>query len=523
MNSRLPARPDRPARPARRASAGRALDPAGAVAVKAQALDRSGGSDTMPPSAGWIEPRLPEAPPGDPDAPRPAENPSIRPFGREGSPMSPFAMGLVASTFAGGVLAVAGDETPVFRAARPVWPQGLEKEMNLLVGFRAVIEPPAGRRITLTAAGCSIYRVWVNGRFAGHGPARGPHGWFRVDQIDLAGLLTPGPNVVAVEVSAFNVNTYYVPNQPPFLQAEVTAEGQVLAATGVEGGFTATVLDHRIRKVERYSHQRAFSESYRLRPGWDAWRLDPASAGEPAACAVLEPVRLLPRRVPYPAYAVIRASSHVSTGTLAPADGAGAARWLETMKWNHTRGGFRREEFQALPMADLLRHAPARLEPVKRTIGAADRFRLAERTFDILDFGTELTGFVGLRIRAPEPCRLLVGFDEILTRGVVDCTRMDCSNVLGLDMDPGTYDFESLEPYSLRFLKLAVLEGVCEVENVYLREYANDDLDRSAFSCSDGRLNTLYAAARQTFRQNAVDIFMAVSYTHLTLPTIYSV
>ncbi len=422
--------------------------------------------------------------------------------------MSPFSMGLIGFALAGGIAAMAGDETPVFRAARPVWPEGLEKEMNLLVGFRAVIEAPAGSRTVLTLTGCSIYRVFVNGRFAGHGPARGPHGWFRVDELDLTGLLAPGPSVVAVEVSAFNVNTYYVPHQPPFLQAEVAADGRVLAATGVEGGFVATVLDTRVRKVERYSHQRAFSESYRLRPGWDAWRLDPAAAPEPAACAVLEPVRLLPRRVPYPAYAVIRPVRHVSSGTLAPADETDATRWLETMKWNHTRGGFTREEFQALPMADLLRHAPARLEPVDRTLGADARFRLADKTFHVLDFGTELTGFIGLRVRAAGPCRLLVGFDEILNRGVVDCTRMDCSNVLGFELAPGTYDLESIEPYSLRYLELTVMEGACEVENVCLREYANDDLRHASFTCSDGRLNTLYAAARQTFRQNALDIFM---------------
>ena len=39
---------------------------------------------------------------------------------------------------------------PAFRAARPIWPQGRETVMNLTVGFRAVIEPPAGLRWTMT-------------------------------------------------------------------------------------------------------------------------------------------------------------------------------------------------------------------------------------------------------------------------------------------------------------------------------------------------------------------------------------
>ena len=60
----------------------------------------------------------------------------------------------------------------------------------------------------------------------------------------------------------------------------------------------------------------------------------------------------------------------------------------------------------------------------------------------------------------------------------------------------------------MRYLKFLVVDGACELTDVYLREYANPEASRAHFACSDLRLNRIFEAARQTFRQNALDIFM---------------
>ena len=75
-----------------------------------------------------------------------------------------------------GALPEADQPAPSFRAAKPVWPDGREKERNLTVGFRARFEAPPGKRVMLRAAGATLYRNFLNGEFLGHGPARGPHG-----------------------------------------------------------------------------------------------------------------------------------------------------------------------------------------------------------------------------------------------------------------------------------------------------------------------------------------------------------
>ena len=199
-------------------------------------------------------------------------------------------------------------DAAAFHAAKPVWPAGREKEMNLQVGFRAVIEKPAEAKqaVVLRVAAASFYRATVNGQFVAAGPARAAHGFYRIDEVDISHWLGPGRNVVAIEVAGYNVNGFYLLDQPSFCQAEVVAGGRVLAATEcqprgtvpfsgrrsaslpenrdsafaagpAEGKFAATVLDYRLQKVQRYSFSRPFIEFYRIKPGWDAWRRDPAA------------------------------------------------------------------------------------------------------------------------------------------------------------------------------------------------------------------------------------------------------
>src|SRR5690606_18935065 len=126
----------------------------------------------------------------------------------------------------------------------------------------------------LRMTGSTVYRAFLNGEFLAHGPARGPHDHYRVDELDLTGRLAPGRNLIAIEVAGYNTNSFAYLDQPSFLQAEVLADGAVLAATGGDGekGFEAVLLPERLQKVQRYSFQRPASEVYRLRPGFDAWR-----------------------------------------------------------------------------------------------------------------------------------------------------------------------------------------------------------------------------------------------------------
>ena len=398
-----------------------------------------------------------------------------------------------------------------FQTAKPVWPVGLEKEKNLLVGFRSIVDFPAARKtVIFKITGSSLYRFYVNGEFAGHGPARGPHGHYRVDEWNLTRDLKPGPNLIAVEVAGYNIDNYYLLNQPSFLQAEITVGGVVAASTAGSGRpFEGIILPERIQKVQRYSFQRTFTEMYRLAPDYDRWRTDPAAEYQTVELSAQETKKHLRRGVPYPRFEVRPPLRLISGGRLAHGFSP-PSLWKDRSLTQvaPVTGGFAENELPEIPSIDL-----QKIESKAGEIKPGDWMEmkpllLSRDSYRILDFGTNLTGFIGLEIEARQKSRLFLTFDEILSAGDVDFKRLNCANYVSLELESGSYRFESIEPYTLRFLKLMQLEGESAIGKVYLREYANPDVWESSFSASDERLNRLFSAGRETFRQNAVDIFM---------------
>jgi len=378
-----------------------------------------------------------------------------------------------------------------FQAARPVWPEGKETERNLLVEFRAEFEYPGGQLVTVRVAASTLYRIYVNGQFQGHGPARAGHGFYRVDEWNVTDKLQPGRNVIVIEVAGYNVNSFYLLDQPSFLQAEVVAGRNVVAATG-DTGFLASIRHDRVQKVQRYSFQRTFSE---------VWRLP--SAPEPVQCSVVAPKPLAERRVPYPRFEIRKPVAHVAAGPVQkqqPPERPWKDRSLTLIGPNLK--GFQENELECIPSVEL--------QGIKTVFSgsAGAQIALPSNTFHIVDFGVDTTGFIGATVKASRKTRLFITFDEILSNGDVDWRRMSCVNILTYELQPGQYSIESFEPYTLRFAKLIVLEGTCEVTDFHIREYANPESGRATFVSSDARINRIFEAARETFRQNAIDVFM---------------
>lgn len=401
-------------------------------------------------------------------------------------------------------------EAAMFRSAKPVWPAGRETEMNLLVGFRAVLAGQPPQKPVLRVAASTLYRARVNGEFLGHGPARGPHGYYRVDEWDLSGKLAAGQNVVAIEVAGYNCNSYYLLDQPSFLQAEIVADGKVLASTGGEGvPFTAAVLAHRVQKVQRYSFQRPFIEYYRLQPDTDRWLREPGTAWPAVECQVQPEKKLLPRRVLAPDFAVIRPVRHVAQGRTERRETV-PKLWKDRSLVNvgPKLKGYPENELAVVPSNALQHLTSAQTAALDRPYNVEDRIELKENIYHILDLGANLTGFLGAQVTCSKKTRLTLVFDEILSGTDVDFKRLGCVNAVSYELEPGDYRVESLEPYTLRYLKLICQEGECEIRGVYLREYAHPAIRQAQFACSDERLQRLFAAGVLTFRQNALDIFM---------------
>lgn len=399
---------------------------------------------------------------------------------------------------------------PRFQAASPVWPAGRELEKNLMVGFSAAFAAPATGQATLRVTGSTLYRCFLNGRFLAHGPARAGHGDFRVDEIDLAPGIRPGTNVIAIEVAGYNVNSYYLLNQPSFLQAEVVDGATVLAATASNPPFHARILGDRVQKTQRYSFQRPFTEIWRLSPDSFAWRHVPElPASPPCPLATHAPRPLLPRRVPYPDYTERQPVARVAQGLMEPTTPP-SAPWKDRSltQIGPRLGGYPESELSSIPSLEFQAWRNRTLVAEPAAWPSQPRFPLAPRAFVISDFGVNLTGFLGAEIEARSAARVILAFDEILRDGDVDWKRLGCVNLIVLELQPGRHHFESFEPYTLRYAKVVALEGDVTLHRLHLRELANPEVHQARFAASDPRLNRLFEAGRETYRQNATDIFM---------------
>ena len=402
-----------------------------------------------------------------------------------------------------------------FSSAKPIFPRGMETDMNRFIGFRSEFPSPRKGHVCLRMTGSTIFRVRLNGQFVAYGPARGPHGYYRVDEIPVPDELLMEnknkQNILTVELASYNVNSYYLLDQPGFLQAEVvTDSGNVLAATGSSGmDFAAYNLSYRMQKVARFSFQRPFSEVYRMNEASESWLSGSTVCDSPKlSCEDIPEKRLLPRRVAFPDYNLRQPMELVSSGTVEPVTSL-QPLWKDH-SFSHINPlvfkGFLESELEATPSLEIQK-VRSHLKPIGLPYDPEASLDLSAGSCHILDLGGDCTGFIGFSAVVHEPTKLLVSFDEVLTENDVNFMRLGCIQIVSYDLAPGTYSLESFEPYVLRYLKFQTLSGGCSVRGVYLREYCNPDI-KASFACSVPELNFLYLAGVDTFRQNTLDIPM---------------
>ena len=398
-------------------------------------------------------------------------------------------------------------ETDLMKKGIPVWVQSREKEMNLNLGFRGIFQSQKNKNATFRITASTLYRVYINGDYLGYGPARTGHGFFRVDEYDLSKHLKIGDNIVAVEVAGYNVNSYYTLDQPSFLQAEVESDGKIILSTGSEPGFEAFQIKERLQKVERYSFQRPFSEYYRLKNDFEQWRVSAKIPIQPLKTSSCPSGKLIPRNLILPDFNIVRPVAISSSGTIQFKKQGKYYKDRSLRIINEKFKGFKESELEVLP-SQIVQEISGKMTDARPKPFTRDAIPISVNEFSTFDFGIDLSGFIGARILCNEQSKIYFYFDEVLTDGDVNTKKRmpDVNNQVVYELEPGTYNVETFEPYTFKYLKVIVLRGAVKIEDIYLREYACHENPKASFTCSNPKLNEIYKASRQSFRQNAVDV-----------------
>jgi len=374
--------------------------------------------------------------------------------------------------------------------------------------FRRVIDlQDVPARAPLRVSADSRYVLWVNGREVGRGPIRSQPRRLRYDEYDVAALLRPGRNAVAVLV------TYY---------GHPNSFWQPAASNGVMGRDAQLVLEARVGDEWLVTDERW--RALRSR----AWRA--LGAGK-----VLDgvPIELLDARELDPGWTrpdfddsswapatVLKAGHFGALGeSRPPVDPYGAMLPRGIGMLGGTRVVAPSIVVRSAPVVpDLPDHPAERLIRQLRVGGAGrvarlpldvDRSRAAV-TLVTADFGRIVAGHVELEVDAPPGVRLdlfyqeSAGYDAVA--GPVDSAPRSSAGYV----TRGSADrYRAVDVNGLRqiFLMIPAGEGQVTIRDIAVREYHYPFTGGAAFHSSDPELDRLYRAGIRTTELNSFDAF----------------
>ncbi len=436
-----------------------------------------------------------------------------------------------------------------FLQARPIFLKDYDGAGNCQAGFARAVDDlgplmPGEAILVYVTAGTS-YRLYVNGRFAAHGPARTTENYLRVDAVDVSELVKAGRNIFAFEV--FHCGNPYgeysndIARGKALLQAEIVRvrgnggnndnSAELIDATSPE--WTAIHLSQRVRRAERISHCRQSAENYRLNAGYFAWRTAPELCRD-AAAEVDCGYDYLPRYMAMPSF------ERASTGRVVEFGGAVVNKEKEILEdWFCRNSPDYFKVPMERPVLDYRRteEIPA---PAGMCFRADGRGGMAvtgiapdATAFIHYDLGRLYLGFITVRVNTARPCVLdIVHRESYNFYDHKDEIAGGANPVTRLHLPAGRTEFTCFEPALVRYVKLYVRpEGSvdggrgsgnaddiydCTGENtpeIYIDrpeviDYSTPDTEAGAFQCSNDDINRLYEAARRTLKLNTLDIFM---------------
>ena len=394
----------------------------------------------------------------------------------------------------------------MFKKAKAIFLKDKSKTPNTFARFRKKAEMKSGYiMIRLTAS--SFYRLYINGKFICHGPARSGTGCARVDEYWIDDHIKDGENLFEIEAACYynafgtvNDNT----NEPGFVIAEIVyfdeSTYQEEFFLGTDESWEGVLINQRDRYAQRHSHCRQVTEV------WDLTRSD-----TPHEVEVVNAPKFIERGVPYPEFERIYAKSFSLVDVC-------AYEYDSNIKPKPTFYDLWNEEYQSkgeyvgrqdltlrrLPLDCSVKKMINRYEAHVVSFGAGKNIKCA-----VYDMKEMRVGFIDFSVHLMENAVVDVIYSErleddgeiISQSGFNSCLRVYCGK--------GTTHFTSFEPYAFRYIKILVnTDQPFYLTNIGLISYVTPDVRGGTFLCSDEDINRIYDASYKTLLLNTLDIFM---------------
>lgn len=385
----------------------------------------------------------------------------------------------------------------MFLQAKPIWIQGKGSEMNFFAVFTAKVLVSNYAQLHIT--GATFYRVFIDGKFLGFGPARTAEGYAREDVLSIEVGDGEKECEIRVEAAGYFCRSISTVRQPSFVMAEVrNVMDTVLACTGRD--FIGFASPCRVRKAERYSMQRHFTEV------WD-YRASSATDDEAyrAETEVLpRPPVVIGRTAPYPYYEDIDAHAACVRGSLA---------FDEQLPYKEKAySGPIDADWGCFPDGEVPSHPFAWVQQQKQTVLRREEslpLILNAGEYAVIDLERVEAGFIRHDMEAMEESDVVVAFSEYCEGDAFRFVPwMNAHNVIEYFLPAKRRGEEiSFEPYALRFAMVCVKRGQIRLNGFGVKTYRMDLSQIKRPDYGDSVLNAIDRAAVRTLAHNAVDLY----------------
>lgn len=329
----------------------------------------------------------------------------------------------------------------------------------------------------LNVAARTLYKVYVNGVFLMAGPARSPGQYLFADTLDVASHLRPGQNLVALELLYVGPRTEYDFGAPGFA-LELKADNRLIAGRGWKEKNWRAYAAKNLASALRNTYPAEYPDAGKLDRDWilpdyddRKWR-----AVQPTAA----PGSFRPRPMPLPTLRLTPPAIVIDHGDI---DRNGA--FLTGGK------GF----------------APSDAG-WKVTTGKTPRYL-------VYDFGGTVSGLFEFEAVIPAGLSVACHYCEWLNREngapLITATQK-LFHGFKIRGDGKQIFYRTFHPFSARYLCVVIPPGAGEsvtINSIAMREWCSlPEQERGTLTCSDPILNRTIAAAKQTLRVCAPDLYV---------------
>lgn len=392
---------------------------------------------------------------------------------------------------------------------KKIWIENEIQTLNYMAGFVLKVSKTSGT-IFLNTAGSSAFRIFLNGKLIGYGPRRSAHGYSIINRYDISKELNNDDAIIVAEVVGYNNNSYNIVKDAPFFCAEILNNGQIIADSN---NFKAYHITSKVQKCERYSFQRNFAEIYKFQNHHQDFYSGKEIYPKVNTISV-QGNRLIDAVLPYSSFNEKVCEDIIEHGSVSISD--------ESFYDKNAQYAQITKDVIAFPYDSLDVNLSKEAGSFKYTKNSGQASDVLNNSYNLYDLKENKTGFLFLDLYAYTDADIYLLFDEIIYSEAANIKelskgysgkelplvffRSGTLNAVKFSVKKGLNKLLTIEPYTLRYLKVIVLNGDAVINRAGLKIYENEESYKLKFETDDIILQKIFNAAQNTFAQNAVDV-----------------